>query len=152
FPDQDSTELRAARQNPLLMADQMRRAWEELLLVVCEVRPVMLVLEDLQWGDAPTTRFIDAALRNVKERPLFVLAIGRPELEEAFPGLWAERSVTRLSLGELPDEASRELVHAILGAYVPAATVRKLVDQAAGNAFYLEELIRAVAEGHGADH
>src|SRR5262249_32173856 len=30
FPDDDSVQLRAARQDPVLMGDQMRRAWEAL--------------------------------------------------------------------------------------------------------------------------
>src|SRR5262249_12492456 len=35
------------------------------------------------------------------------------------------------------------------GKEVDAALVTRLIDRAAGNAFYLEELIRSVAEGHG---
>lgn len=152
FPDDDRMELRAARANAMLMADQMQRAWEDLLLIAAASRPVVLVLEDLQWGDLPTTKFIDAALRNVRDRPLFVFALGRGEIDEVFPGLWSERSLARVELGELSSGASEELARAVLGADVAASTIAKLVEQAAGNAFYLEELIRAVAEGHGDDH
>src|SRR5262249_38589895 len=53
-----------------------------------------------------------------------------------------------MRLGELGKRASERLVREVLGA-VPAAVVERVVEQAGGNAFYLEELIRAVAEGRG---
>jgi tetratricopeptide (TPR) repeat protein len=40
-------------------------------------------------------------------------------------------------------------VHEVLGADVPGPLVDRLVEQAAGNALFLEELIRGVAEGKG---
>ena len=42
----------------------------------------MLVLEDMHWGDRPTVQLLDAALRDLRDRPLFVLALARPELHE----------------------------------------------------------------------
>src|SRR5262245_30981558 len=65
--------------------------------------------------------------------------------------LWSGRAVTEMGLGELPRRASERLVRAMLGDAAPAAVVEKIVSLAAGNAFYLEELIRAVAEGRGAE-
>jgi len=147
FSDEVSQKLRAARETPMLMSDQTRLAFGDLLLGMTARRPVLLVLEDLQWGDQPTVDFVDAALRLLRHRPLFVLAAGRPEVEETFPELWEERRVTRLSLRELSREASEALVRAVLGAGLSAATVEAIVQRAAGNPFYLEELIRAVADG-----
>jgi tetratricopeptide (TPR) repeat protein len=152
FPDDESPMLRAARQNPMLMGDQMRLAFEDLLLGISAERPVVLVLEDLQWGHVPAVSFIDAALRTLHDRRLLVLAFGRPEVVEAFPNLWAERPVTHLPLPELASDASEELVRALLSEETPAETVARIVQQAAGNPFYLEELIRAVAEGQGNEH
>ena len=50
------------------MGDQMRRAWEDLLAAECAVHPVLIVLEDLHWGDLPSVKFVDAALRNLHDR------------------------------------------------------------------------------------
>jgi hypothetical protein len=150
FPDADRLELRAARQDPMLMADQTRRAWEELVVLAAAARPVVLVLEDLQWADLPTLKLVDAALRHARDRAFFVLGLARPEVDEIFPGLWADRPVSRLALGELPAEAARDLVRSVLGSEVPDAVAARIVEQAGGNAFCLEELIRATAEGHGA--
>src|SRR5262249_40874074 len=80
----------AARQSALLMSDQMSRAWVDFLGAECRARPVMLVLEDVHWGDRPTVEYVDTALRLLEDRPLFVLALARPEVHDVFPGLWSE--------------------------------------------------------------
>src|SRR5262249_25790297 len=67
--------LRAARRDPVLLGDQMRRAWLDFAAGACGPRPVVVVLDDLQWGDGPTVKYVDAAMRELAERPLFVLAL-----------------------------------------------------------------------------
>jgi tetratricopeptide (TPR) repeat protein len=143
-------ELRAARQDKMLMGDQMRRAWEDWVHAECSVQPLVLVLEDMHWGDLPTVKFVDAALRSSSGAPLLVLAFARPEVHEIFPKLWDERGLQEIRLGELTRRGSERLVREVLGDRVDDATVSKLAQRAAGNAFYLEELIRAVAEGKSA--
>jgi eukaryotic-like serine/threonine-protein kinase len=147
----ESAELRAARSDALRMGEQMRLAFVDFLAAECAARPVLIVLEDLHWGDVATVKAIDEALRDVGERPLLILALARPEIRELFPRLWSGRTVTEMDLGQLPRRASERLVRAMLGDGAPAAVVEKIVSLSAGNAFYLEELIRAVAEGRGAE-
>jgi len=149
FEEGASVQLDAARRDAQLMADQMRRAFVDWVGAECGGGPVVLVLEDLHWGDQPTVRFVDAALRTLKDRPLFVLAVGRPEIRDLFPGLWAERDAQEIRVGDLTRRASEKLVREVLGEETDAAVVARVVDRAAGNAFYLEELIRAEAEGKG---
>jgi len=77
-----------------------------------------------------------------------VLALARPEVYEVFPKLWAERqNVQEIRLKELGRKAGERLVRQVLGDSVGPETMERMVKQADGNAFYLEELIRAVAEG-----
>ncbi|AUX27367.1 protein kinase [Sorangium cellulosum] len=149
FPDGEASGLRAARDNAMLMADATRGAWEDWLAAECAAQPVLLVLEDLQWGDAATVRLIDATLRNLRDLPLMLLALARPEVNKQFPGLWADREVQTIKLGPLPSKASERLVRSALGEDTPAETVARVVERADGNPFYLEELIRAVADGKG---
>src|SRR5262249_19336604 len=98
-------------------------------------------------GDAPTVSFVDGALRALAERPLYVLALARPEIHTLFPALWRERGVQEVRLGELGRRASERLVRAVLGEDTPAELQAEPSERAAGNALYLEELIRAEAEG-----
>jgi tetratricopeptide (TPR) repeat protein len=143
--------LAAARQDAQIMSEQLRRAWLDFLAAETSARPVLLVLEDLHWGDFGTVRFIDAALRELRDRPWLVLALARPEVFEAFPRLWAERhEVQEIRLKGLGRKASERLARQVLGDEVAPEVLERMVEQAGGNAFYLEELIRAAAEGKGA--
>jgi tetratricopeptide (TPR) repeat protein len=149
FPDDDNPMLRAARQDAMNMNEHTERAFQDFLHAESDAHPVLLVLESLHWGDLPTVRFVDGALRDLKGQPFMVLALARPEVHEIFPKLWAERSSMEIRLKELSSRSSAHLVREALGAEVGEETVRRIVDLADGNAFYLEELIRAVAEGQG---
>jgi eukaryotic-like serine/threonine-protein kinase len=148
-PEDDDVQLRAARHDAVLMGDQMRRAFEDWLAAETAQKPVLIVLEDLHWGDLPSVKFVDSSLRALAERPLMVLALARPEVTEIFPELWAERGVQHVHLKELSKKASEKLVRQVLGDLTPEAAVTQIVSTAGGNAFYLEELIRTVAEGRG---
>ncbi len=147
LPDGASAQLRAARADPVLMGDQIRRAAEDLMRAACGRGTLILVLEDLQWGDLPTVTFVDAALRNLADLPLLVLALARPEVEELFPRLWDGRATQVVRLPPLPRRAAERLVRHGLGEAAPAELVGALVERAGGNAFYLEELTRAVVSG-----
>jgi eukaryotic-like serine/threonine-protein kinase len=156
-PDDDgaagaaSAALRVARLDAQLMNELMRKAWLDFLRAETAAHPVLLVLDDLHWGDFGTVRFIDAALRDRGKQPRMVLALARPEVFEVFPRLWAERqNVQELRLKELGRKAGERLVRQVLGDAIGTDTVERLVKRADGNAFYLEELIRAAAEGKDA--
>jgi tetratricopeptide (TPR) repeat protein len=142
-----SLQLTHARTNPVLMGDQMRRAWEDFLGAECAEGPVVLVLEDLHWGDLPTLKFIDAALRNLEGSPLFVLGFARPEFEDIFPDIWREHALFRIRLSALTRRACERLILEVLGDKVSGERVARIVERSGGNAFFLEELIRAEAAG-----
>jgi hypothetical protein len=152
FPDGAASEaLRTARQDAQLMGEQLRKAWLDFLDAETSAHPVLVVLEDLHWGDFGTMQFIDTALRDRAARPWMVLALARPEVFEVFPRLWADRrNIQTLRLKELGRKASERLVRQVLGDSVGPEAIERLIQQADGNAFYLEELIRAVAEGKDA--
>ncbi len=139
--------LAAARRDAVVMGDQLRRAWDDWLAAETARRPVVLVLEDLHAGDLSSVKLCDSALRNLREQPLLVLALARPEVDLMFPGLWAERGLVTINLSELSRRASTRLVLELLGEELPAATVDRVVEQAGGNAFFLEELCRMVHDG-----
>ncbi|WP_437534189.1 protein kinase [Sorangium sp. So ce726] len=150
FPDEASEALRAARRSSVLMGDQLHLAWEEFLRAECAAQPVLLVLEDMHWGDLPTVGMINSALRNLRDAPFMVLALGRPEVREMFPKLWAGRGVQEIELTGLSRRASERLARQALGGAVTEEMIGTLIERADGNAFFLEEQIRAAAEGRGA--
>ncbi|MDI1481339.1 serine/threonine-protein kinase [Polyangium sp. y55x31] len=149
FPDDESAKVRAARLDARLMADQIPFSFRQFMAAECGAHPVLLVLEDLHWGDRPSVKLVDAALRDLAGKPLLVAAFGRPELYDVFPKVWAERGLSELRLGELTPRAAGELARSALGDTMEPRTIARIVKRAAGHPFFLEELIRAVAEGRG---
>lgn len=147
FADDAHPQLKVARRDPTVMTEAVRDAFLTFVSCECGAHPLMIVLEDLHWGDLPTVRLVDAALRELSGKPLMVLALARPEVHEVFPRLFAGRPLDELRLGEIPKRAAADLARNVLGAKAADEVVARIVAQAGGNAFFLEELIRAVAEG-----
>ncbi|AKT37182.1 serine/threonine-protein kinase [Chondromyces crocatus] len=145
-PDEDNPPLRAARSDPHLMSEQITQAFLDWLVAECAHHPIVLVLEDLQWGDAMTVKLVETSLRDGGDLPLLVLALARPEVKTAFPDLLSKRAL-ELTLQPLSRRASEALIREVLGATVDASTIARLSDLAGGNALFLEELIRTEAEG-----
>lgn len=119
----------------------------DVLSASCAEQPLVVVLDDLQWVDVETVNVLDAALRELTDRPFMVFAFGRPELEDAFPRLWVDRGVTEIRLGDLPRKASEKFVKQALGPDTPPDILTTLVERSQGNALVLEQLVRAEGEG-----
>src|SRR5262249_42789688 len=60
-----------------LPSEQVRQAFLAVLRAECAVQPVVIVLDDLHWGDLPTIKLMYAALGALKDQPLMVLALAR---------------------------------------------------------------------------
>ncbi len=149
FPDEASVQLRAARRDPKLMGDQMRRAWIDLCAAESAAGPLVLLIDDVHWGDSPSLDLLAAALRSLSGAPILLLGFARPEALERLPKLWMDLGAERVQLAELLKKNRERLVRKVLGDATPARTVERIVELSQGNALYLEELIRAVAEGRG---
>jgi tetratricopeptide (TPR) repeat protein len=147
----DDIQLGAARHDPKLMGDQVRRACADLVAGMTRSRPLLLVIEDFHWTDRATVELLDGILHAMAGRPFAVVAFARPEYREAFPELWSEHGATELHLGRLPASAAETLARAMLGDQVSEERVAVLLEQAGGHPFYLEELSRHAASGHWDD-
>jgi eukaryotic-like serine/threonine-protein kinase len=134
------------RRDPVLARDQLKRSWLDLLASECARQPLLMVLEDLQWGDLPSIELVHAALRALPDAPLMVLATARPEVHETFPNLWSDCELQEIRVRELTRRAAGALVRRLL-APIDDADVDRIVERAAGNALFLEELMRAHAAG-----
>lgn len=152
FPTEGKPMLQAARQEPKLMRDGLRRALLDFLAAECTAAPVLLVLDDLQWADELTVSILEETLRVQAGAPLFVLSFARPEVHKIFPKLWHGCKVQELPLNGLSKKACERLIVQMLGKDVAPDKIARAVEQAGGNAFFLEELIRSLAEGKESDY
>jgi tetratricopeptide (TPR) repeat protein len=90
---------------------------------------------------------VDAALRVLREKPLMVVALARPEVERRFPTLWRERDAQSISLSPLSPKQSQRMIEHVVGPTLPEESIRWMVERSQGNPFYLEELLRVVIDG-----
>jgi eukaryotic-like serine/threonine-protein kinase len=142
-----SLQMRAARNDPQLMALWLRRSFGDWMAAEIERQPLLLVLEDLHWGDVPSVTYVGDALRSLSRKPLMVLAVARPEVRDAFPDLWPEAEKAEIPVGRLVPGAVERLVRFALGDGFPSEAAARIAERADGNALFLEELIRNAAEG-----
>ncbi len=150
FDDAEAPEVAASREDPQFMGDAMLHAWIELLDAEARSRTLVLVIDNAQWGDAVSLRFVEQALARLADRPWFVLAAARDELDEAFPKLWEHVNAQRIRLGGISRRSAERLCLAALGADADPAHVARLVEHANGSPLFLEELLRATAHGEAA--
>jgi predicted ATPase len=136
------------RRDAVLRGDRIRESFAALLAYETKRRPLLLVLEDLHWGDPSSVAMIDDALAAMPDRRLCIVAFARPEIRDRFPRLWEDRALTSVQLPELSKKASTRLIQSALPG-VPQPQVDAIVDRAGGNAFFLEELVRCIHDGRG---
>jgi predicted ATPase len=127
--------------HPLVARERLHDAWVEFLGELTADQPVVLLLEDLHWGEDDLFELIDTVVAQVSG-PLLVLATARPELLDRRPawgGAWHRTSAMRLEA--LPATDTGRLLDELLGSGLPD-TIRDLViERAEGNPFFVEELI-----------
>lgn len=140
------TDAASQDHDAILLGERTRAAFLEWLAALLDQGPVVLAVDDLQFGDMPSVQLLGAALQRLANHPLMVVASGRPEVHDRFPHLFAEEGSTEIRLARLSRRSAEQLVRLALGD-VSDETVHALVERADGNAMFLEELIRAASEG-----
>jgi class 3 adenylate cyclase/tetratricopeptide (TPR) repeat protein len=132
-------------------------AWaaREFVDELAEVQPLVMVFEDIHWAEEPLLELIDHLAQWVRERPLLLLCLARPELLDIRPD-WGGGRVrsTAIELESLPHEESARLADALLGDHVlPVDERAGLLAKTEGNPLFVEETVRMVMEtGDGSFH
>ncbi|MFN8542162.1 MAG: AAA family ATPase, partial [Thermomicrobiales bacterium] len=118
-------------------------------------RPLVLLLDDLHWSDAPSLDLLRTVARAVRAHPLLIVGTYRADeitrehpFADILPLLVREAGATRLELRPLAPEAVRSLVAARFP-LAPADATRLagyLQARAEGNPFYVGELLRTLEE------
>ncbi len=118
-------------------------AW---LQAIGTIRPVVVVLDDLQWADESTLTLLELLVRSPRPGPVCVLGAFRPD--EAARGVHARLAALvehaeHLALTGLDRDATRLLAEATMGRALEPAEVDHLFQRAGGHPFFTRELARA---------
>jgi class 3 adenylate cyclase len=113
-------------------------------------QPTMLVFEDIHWGDAALLDLVELLAARLRDVPVLVLALARPELFDLRPG-WGGGLLahTALPLGPLDaGEATGLAAHRLAdgGATESLERAGDLAAIADGNPLFIEQLAAALAE------
>jgi ABC-type oligopeptide transport system substrate-binding subunit len=125
----------------------------EVFLRLAQDGPVAVAIEDLHWSDATSLQLLERLFADTEDGALLLVLTMR--LEPDHPA-WrvresAERELphrtTSIELEALSGHAGRELLHALVGEdTLPPEMQERILEPAEGNPFFLEELVRSLAD------
>ena len=136
--------------------EQRRRAFaalRELLVRLADRRPLVLFIDDLQWGDVDSAALLEDLLSPPDPPALLLIGCYRSEEAETSPllktilpkRLAADRSLEMrdILVGELSASEAHELARQLVGGE-PLGTRRAeaIARESGGNPFFIEELVR----------
>lgn len=113
-------------------------------------RPLLLVFEDLHWADNALLDLVELLAARLRNAPVFLLGLTRPELLDRRPG-WGSGlpSYLALTLEPLGEQDARMLVGYVLTSLAGAEKDRQtalVVATAEGNPLFLEQLAATLSE------
>ena len=129
-------------------------ALRELLARLADRKPLVIFLDDLQWGDVDSAALLSEVLRPPDPPTLLLIASYRSEEAEANPLLRALLSkqsnagsgsnVCKLEIGELAASEARELALALLRRHgsVNKVSAEEIARESGGSPFFIDELVQ----------
>lgn len=141
IPDNDLTR----DLDPKLRRQRVLDLTVKLLKTRAKSHPLMLVIEDAHWADPASLDLIDYLSRNIAGHPILFLLPHRPDI--GLPDWTSYPHAIDLELGDLPDEACKEIIHDILGGIkLPDAMYEIILSRGCGNPFFIGEVVRALID------
>ncbi|HEY2789957.1 MAG TPA: AAA family ATPase, partial [Gaiellales bacterium] len=125
-------------------------AVRRVLETLAELRPVVLVLDDIQWAEPALHSLVEHLAALARTAPVLVLCLGRPELFDARPS-WATSAYNgaTLLLEALTPADSATLVERLAAGAVEPDVRARIVGSAEGNPLFAEQLLAMALEDGG---
>ena len=121
----------------------------DYVITIAQTQIVVVFLEDLHWSDSSSLDALDHIFSKQTSLPVLVVAMTRPNLYQRVPD-WGSKIgfQQRIDLLPLSGENSRLLVAEVLQNldHVPDELLDIIVNNAEGNPFYAEELVKILIE------
>ncbi len=128
-------------------------AARRLLETLARSRPLLVVFEDLHWAESTFLDLVESLAVQPGRSPIVLVCVARPELLEQRPA-WAagiERALS-IELTPLAEGSAVALLDSLTGDQgIPPSTRARLLETAAGNPLYLEQLAASLGEQAGSE-
>jgi class 3 adenylate cyclase len=131
---------------PRIDPDARRRRLTALINAasLARTQPALFIIEDAQWIDAVSESMLADLLSVVPRSPSMVLITSRPEYQGALTRVHGGQSIALAPLG---DSDTAALIGGLLGSDPSVGELAAvLVERAAGNPFFAEEMVRELAQ------
>ncbi|MEM7333147.1 MAG: tetratricopeptide repeat protein [Chloroflexota bacterium] len=129
---------------PQLRFENILNAIKTLIKTEASNQPIIIQLEDTQWIDEDSLKFLQRLTRNIEHFPIaIVLTTREPFLEEH---LEKGTSVTHIQLGNLEKPSTNKLVIEKIGAEPNGRFLDWIMERTAGNPFFVEQMILYLKE------
>lgn len=121
---------------------------------ICELsslQPLLLVLDDLHVADSDSCDVLAFLTDQVARLPIHILinwtttGRDRPVNRRSFERLIRSSGIESHHLSALSDDAADALVDVLMGGHAPPSILDYVRTRAAGNPFYIKELVRTIA-------
>jgi class 3 adenylate cyclase len=128
-----------------------------LLANASRIKPLIVVLEDLNWADKPSLMLLQFVARSVPDMRILLVGTVRDEdlegdhaMAELLAELGRARGSSRVRLRGLSYDEAKEMIEAIAGQRLDSpderALVRAVQEESKGNPYFVEEIIRHLRE------
>jgi class 3 adenylate cyclase/tetratricopeptide (TPR) repeat protein len=148
-PLQDLLSLKVGDEGYLRLEPKQRKerifeGFRNLLIRTSQEMPLVLAVEDLHWVDRTTEEFLDYFIGGVANASVMLILLHRPE----YTHQWGGKSYfNRIGVDQLTLKSSTELVRAIIEGGEAAPELSEIIlNRAAGNPLFMEELTHALLE------
>jgi tetratricopeptide (TPR) repeat protein len=121
------------------------REWAETL---ASEQPLVLGFEDIHWAEEPLLELIEHLAGWVREAPLLIVCLARPELLDQHPSWGGGRTrALSIELEPLGKADAEQLAEALMGESALTRELRAdVLDKTEGNPLFLEETVRMLAQ------
>lgn len=143
-----------AVRDPRELRQRAFRALRELLVRIGHMAPLLVVIDDLQWGDADSGELLAHILDGPTPPRMLFVAAYRSEYRETSRCLQVLASaqanrrdggaITTLALPPLDDTEAQTLSRELLASGANEAVIARVATESGGNPFFIHELARYV--------
>jgi class 3 adenylate cyclase/tetratricopeptide (TPR) repeat protein len=127
--------------------DEIAWAFRKLLEARAAEEPVVVVFDDIHWGEPTFLDLIEHVADFSRDAPILLLCMARPELldrRQSWGG--GKLNATNVLLEPLGTDEAAELLATLLPAEVEDKLRVRILDAAGGNPLFVEEMVAMVGE------